>query len=316
MTIPQFTDSPADGGGGGQKRDPSEFLNWQRICEMATPRGTRPGKVLIVRPLDKVRDWRDKDPANDWKTLVIADIAVLDPIEPASDEYGMPLPGFPAGSQWRNQTVFPGMLNKAWRDQIGNTLIGVIYLGTNEKGRPPFLWRSLSGLEAATSRGRSFMAARPEFLIPIPRVVEPPVVADQWNQQPQQGWAQPGTQAADPWVSQGQPLHQEWTQPAPVAQPIPQGWGQPAPQQPQYAPQPQMQQQPAQGYAGPVSPAPQGTYQQQPDPWAQQAPQAVSPVQQAPAQHPNQGMSTLEQMKLAAQQRDHQGNVQSGEPPF
>lgn len=284
MTIPDFADGPPEGAG-SQKRDPSEFIPWQRVCEMNTPRGLRPGKLMIVRPLEMVKDHRDGAP--DWRMLTIADIAVLEPIEPGSDEYGMPLPGFPRGHQFRNQLVFPGMLNKAWRDFIGATLIGVVYLGTNDKGKPPFLWRSLAKVQQAADLGRRFMLARPEFLIPVPR--DPQVAA---------------AVAADPWASPA-------SQPQQVAAPDP--WSQPT-QAPAQYPASGYQQQP-QGYAAPVSPAPQGHPYQTPDPWSQQPAQPVSPAQQPVQQHPNQGMSTIDQLKQAAAM-NAQGQPQSQEPPF
>lgn len=313
MTIPQFDDTPSENIGGGEKRDSSEFIPWTRVAEVKTPRGTRPGLTLIVRPLERIPDYRDKTPGNEWKTLVIADIAVLDAIPPGADEYGMMLDPIPPGSQWRNQTVFPGMLNKAWRDKIGNTLIGVVYVGEAKPtaqgtmGKPPFLWRSLSRDTNQTSRGQRFFQARPEFLIPVPRQVATPTAAqDQWAHESGQG--------------------------AQYAQPDP--WAQPLAPQPQYQQHPgmghdthgqwiQAQSQPAQGYAQPVSAAPVAPVYQQPDPWAQAPAQGVAPAQQAPQQmqqHPGQGMSTIEQLRHAAaqqqQQIDHQGAFQPQDPPF
>jgi hypothetical protein len=300
VTIPQFDDTPTENLGGGEKRDPSEFIPWDRIAEAVTPRGTRPGLVIIVRPLERVKESSIRrgtpvDPDEDWKTLVVADIAILDAIPSTPDQYGMMLPPVAPGSQWRNQLVFPGLLNKAWRDKIGGTLIGVVYYGQAKPtaqgtmGKPPFLWRSLSQDEQQVRRGQGFMAARPEFLIPIPRVQQAPAQdtyktaeADPWSQplqQPQQGYAAAYTQAP----------------PAPV----------------QYQPQP-VQTAPVQQTA-----PPQGSYYQQPDPWAQQPAQPVAPAQQAPQQSVQQPMSTLDQLKRqAAQAVNAQGQPQNGEPPF
>lgn len=322
MTIPQFNDTPSENVGGGDKRDPSEFIPWTRVAEVKTPRGTRPGLVLIVRPLERIPDYRDKN--NDWKTLVIADIAVLDPIGPGADEYGMPLPPIPAGSQWRNQTVFPGMLNKAWRDKIGNTLIGVVYMGEAKPtaqgtmGKAPFLWRSLAQDTNQTNRGQRFFAARPEFLIPVPRNLAP--VQDPWahQQPPVANQAQYATPYSDPYATtsphapavHGGPQYQQ-------QDPWGHSQGHPAAQeQQQWQQAPQYQQQPPQGYAAPVSPAPAGNAYQQPDPWDQTPTQAVVPAQ-APApqqRHPNQGMSTLDQLKAGV--ANHQGQQQAQDPPF
>lgn len=324
MTIPQFDDTPSEIIGGGEKRDSSEFIPWTRVAEVKTPRGTRPGLVLIVRPLERIRDYRDKDPANDWKTLVIADIAVLDPIPPGADEYGMMLDPIAPGSQWRNQTVFPGMLNKAWRDKIGNTLIGVVYIGEAKPtpqgtmGKPPFLWRSLSQDTNQTSRGQRFFVARPEFLIPVPRSVAATAAqADDWARQTgtpvQDPWDQPrsttpnqaqyATQYSDPYAANGP--HAPAVYGGPQLQQHP-GMGHDA--QGQWI---QAQSQPTQGYALPVSPAPAAAGYQQPDPWAQQP---AAPVSPGPQVHPNQGMNTLQQIKAA--QTNHQGNAQDDGPPF
>lgn len=304
MTIPQFDDTPSENIGGGEKRDSSEFIPWTRVAEVKTPRGTRPGLVLIVRPLERIRDYRDKNPENDWKTLVIADIAVLDPIPPGADEYGMMLDPIAAGSQWRNQTVFPGMLNKAWRDKIGNTLIGVIYIGEAKPtaqgtmGKPPFLWRSLSQDTNQTSRGQRFFVARPEFLIPVPRSAAASAAqADDWA-------AQIAAPAQDSWATQPHSAPNQAQYATPYSDPY-------ATTGPQY------QQQPAQSYTQPISPPPQGHGYQQPDPWAAQPAAPVSPAQQMPGQHQHQGMSTIDQLKAAAaQQRNHQGQPQQGDPPF
>lgn len=295
MTQPQdfhFTDSDTESN--TKRRDPSEILDFKRIVELDTPRGKRPGKLIIVRPLDKIKDWRETDPDMAWKTLVVADIAVLEAVPSVPDEFGQPLPPIAPGAMFRNQVIFPGMLCKAWRDQIGNTLIGVLYLGINEKGQPPFLWRSLAKVKAATDLGRSFMMRFPNFLIPVPREPEAAAAAEQWTTDPWGNAAVPAT-PAPPALAASDP----WGQ----ATPIEQGWGQPAAQAPQY------QQQPPQSAPAPVSPAPQGGWVQTDDPWSQAPAQPVSPAQ-SPAQHPNEGMSTLEQMKRAATQG------QQGPVPF
>lgn len=340
MTIPDFSDAPTEIINDREKRDPSEYIPWTRIAEVKTPRGTRPGLMLIVRPLERIPDYRDKE--NDWKTLVIADIAVLDPIAPGADEYGMPLPGIPGGSQWRNQTVFPGMLNKAWRDKIGGTLIGIVYMGEAKPtpqgtmGKAPFLWRSLAQDEGAKQRGQGFMRARQEFLIPVPR--DPQMSSDSWvspsAQQPapqasqQDPWAQPaapqqsyatgGYVSPAPQVQQQEPWN-SYPQQAQWNPQIPAGYPQ---QQPQYQQPAQYQYQPPVALAQPVSPAPVAQVYQQGDPWSQPAPQEVLAAQNRPAQQAaapsaqsHQGMSTLEQLR-AAQQMNAQGQPQSGEPPF
>lgn len=273
----QFTDSDTESN--AKRRDPSEMLDFKRIVELDTPRGKRPGKLIIVRPLEKIRDWRETDPEKAWKTLVVADIAVLEGVPSTPDEFGQPLPPIAPGTIYRNLVIFPGMLCKAWRDQVGNTLIGVLYLGPNEKGQPPFLWRSLAKVQAATDLGRRFIVRFPNFLIPVPREPEAAANAEQW--------------ATDPWGNAAPPA-------TPVSPPAPAPWDQPQPVSPAPAGGGHQQADPwASASAGAASSA-----------WGAQ--QGAQPVSAAPA-HPNQGINTLEQLKA---QKNAQGSWQEGEPPF
>lgn len=220
MTQPfHFTDSDTESN--RPPRDPSEYLDFKRVCELDTARGKRPGKLMIVRPLEKIQDYREKDPDKAWKTLVVADIAILESVPPASDEFGNELPPINAGAQFRNQVIYPGMLCKAWRDQIGNTLIGVVFLGLNEKGQPPFLWRSLAKVPAATDLGQRFMLRFPNFLIPVPREKEAAEAAESWATQPTST-----TPSADPWAQHS--AHPAQANAAPVSAPPQSGWTQSA----------------------------------------------------------------------------------------
>lgn len=295
MTTPDFQFTDSDTESNSKRRDPSEILDFKRICEIESPRGKRPGKLIIVRPLEKIKDWRETDPDMAWKTLVVADIAVLEGVPAAVDEFQNPIPPIAPGAMYRNQVVFPGMLCKAWRDQIGNTLIGVLYLGPNEKGQPPFLWRSLAKVQAATDLGRRFMMRFPNFLIPVPREPEAAAAAEQWTTDP---WATP----ASPVPNQAQ-YATSYSDPYATTSPTaPAVYGGP---QHQPAPDPWAH---TQGHPA--------AREQQPDPWAQAPAAGVAPAQAAPAQHPGQGMSTIDQLKLATQQQNHQGAPQQGEPPF
>ena len=247
-------------GGAGEKRDPNSFLNWKRVAEIQTPRGLRPGKLLVVRPLKVIDEFR-KEERDKWlakgtwvPSLTVADIACLDVIEPMQDEYGMPVPGFEAGHQFRDQVVFPGYLNKAFAKYMGKTLIGVTYEGENTKGKPPIMFRDLSADPGAVSRGQRFLAARPEFLIPLEAAfVE--AAPEQWG-------GAPGYQQNPNAPQQG-------------SRPVMYTQHDPRPPQHQYS-----------------APAAQ---QPQPDPWGQSAApvsaQPVSPAQQQPA------LSTLDQLR-------------------
>lgn len=271
----------------GEKRDPNEFIPWNRVTEMNTPRGMRPGKLLVVRPLKVIDEFRAEE-REKWMAkgtwvpqLTVIDVAVLDAIEPAADEYGTPLPGFPAGHQFRDNTVFPGFLNKAFNRYVGKTLIGTVYLGPNTKGKPPVMWRDLSGDPQAIARGQGFMAAHPEFLIPREAAFTQ-TTPEVWQNAP----GTPGGRQASGGYS-GYPSN---------------------PNAPQQGSHPAMYTQ--------HDPRPPQTYQQQPDPWANATPVSAQPV--SPAQpHPNQGMSTLDQLRVAtAEAMNHQGQNQPVDPPF
>lgn len=237
------------------KRDPSEYLPWKRCTQ--TP--NRPGKLLIVRPLKMIPDFRqlteeqkarkaqaEAQGKEFWRgDLCVADIACLDPIEPAYTDLGEALRGFDPGHQWRGETIMLGYLNAAFKDYIGKTLIGTVYPQKTQFPQPAIKWIDLAADEGAVNRARQFLMAFPNFLIPVAATITPMV-----------------------------------------------------------------QSQPAHSTPAPATPAPQGSGYQQPDPWAQQAAQPVSP---APG-HPNAGMSTIDQLKLAAQNAQGQGQPQ--EPPF
>ena len=357
----QFTDSGDGSGGGGARRDPSEILDWMRTAEIVNPQGQvmRPGKILIVRPLEAVPD-RRAAVGEEWKKLVYVDVAVLDALEPTQDQYYQPVPAVAPGTIFRNQLVFPGKLITAWKGQIGNILIGVIFLGPASKitagpnagqmGKPPFMWRSLTGLEQVVARGQSFLAARPQFLTPVPRQDFQP--AQQHNQDP---WAQPA--AAVPMHVQAQ----QWGQQHPEASQYANPYATTSPHAPAVYGGPQYQQTPPPPPAPPAEPwahlGPPPQYQQQPvqtapapqnppaayqgDPWAQQNQYAAGgamPAQQAAQSSPNlyqqpnasahahpaasspsgqaNPMSTLEQLKAAAAANNHQGQPQPDSPPF
>lgn len=249
MTFPEFTPVVEQN---YEKRDPGEYLPWKRC----TRTQHREGKLLIVRPLKMIKDFRpltDEQKAKEargeevWRgDLCVADIACLDPIEPAFTELGEQLRGFPAGHQWREETIMLGYLNAAFKDYIGKTLIGTVYPQQTKYPQPAIRWQDLAGDETSVNRARQYLIAYPDFLIPRAAAIVPVVQA---------------------------------------------------------APQ---------GHAAPAAAAPTASGYQQPDPWAQGASQPVSP---APQQHPNAGMSTVDQLRLLAAQ-NAQGQPQQQDPPF
>lgn len=125
------------------------------------------GKLLIVRPLKYQKEGFITTHAPEGTDVVYADVALLDPIRPATDEDDNDLPGFDAGTQFRNQTILPGYLKGTFKRYIDKTLIGMVYKGVATKGKPPLMWEDLSGNAECASRGQQFLIAHPEFLIPV-----------------------------------------------------------------------------------------------------------------------------------------------------
>lgn len=250
------------------KKDPSEYLPWKRCTQ--TPH--RPGKLLIVRPLKMIADFRplseeqkvrkaqaEAQGKEFWRgDLCVADIACLDPIEPAYTDLGEALRGFDAGHQWRNETIMLGYLNAAFKDYIGNTLVGTVYPQKTQFPQPAIRWIDLAADETAVNRARQFLIAFPNFLIPVAAAITPMV------------------------------------QPEPSGQ----AYG--------HHPSPQ-------GFAAPTAAPTQGNPYPQADPWAQGPAQPVSPASQG---HPGQGMSTVDQLRLARDAQNAQGQPQHQDPPF
>lgn len=125
------------------------------------------GKLLIVRPLK----YQDKDfvttHAPDGTDACFVDVALLDPIRAGVDEDDNELPGFEAGTQFRDQVILQGYLKGCFKRYIGKTLIGTIYKGVPTKGKPPLMWQDLSADPECTARGQQFLIAHPEFLVPV-----------------------------------------------------------------------------------------------------------------------------------------------------
>jgi hypothetical protein len=141
---------------------PQEQMQTDRVY---IPMARTRGKLLIVRPLEYAQGYKTQH-SPDGTDVVFADIAVLDPIPDWQDEYGMDHAGFQAGQQFRRQSILQGYLKGTFKRYIGDTLIGTIYFGPKEKGKPPMHWQDLSGDPQCVMRGQQFLAAHPEFLVP------------------------------------------------------------------------------------------------------------------------------------------------------
>lgn len=210
------------------KRDPTEFIPWMRCTE--TP--YRVGKLLIVRPLKMIDDFRKlpegADPTKWRGQLCIADVACLDPIEPAVDDQGAPLIGYAPGTQFRDQTIFLGHLNGAFKNYLGKTCLGTVYTVPSGFAKPSVKWRDLSGDQGAVARAQNFLMSFPGFLIPTAGQITA-VAPQNQQQQAAQGYATPAS--APPqgnWQGQPDPWAQGAAQPV---SPAPQGQSQAHPHQ-------------------------------------------------------------------------------------
>lgn len=130
-------------------------------------------KLLIVRPVEYRASGVVTMHQPDGTDAVFADIALLDAIPEAENELGDKFPGFAAGEQFRNQMILPGYLKGTWKRYIGHTLIGTTYFGPPTKGKPPIMWMDLADNADCVARGQVFMAAHPEFLVPVAAQITP-----------------------------------------------------------------------------------------------------------------------------------------------
>lgn len=131
------------------------------------PMGRCRSKLMIVRPTRYQREGFLTKHKPEGTDVVFCDIAVLDEIPPFTNEYGDILKGFPAGQQFRNQAVLQGYLKGTFKRYEGQTLIGTIYFGVPEKGKPPMMWQDLSQDPQCVQRGQAFLAQNQSFLVPV-----------------------------------------------------------------------------------------------------------------------------------------------------
>lgn len=125
------------------------------------------GLLIVARPIEYQATGFVTEHAPDGTDVVFVDFAVLDAIPQAMNEMGETLAGFPAGQQFRQQAVLQRYLIGTFKRYVGHTLIGTTYFGPKTKGQPPIMWQDLSTDPGAVQRGQQFLAAHPEFLIPI-----------------------------------------------------------------------------------------------------------------------------------------------------
>jgi hypothetical protein len=206
MTLPQFTPVVEQN---FEKKDPEEYLPWKRCTQTQHRRG----KLLIVRPLKMIADFRpltedqkarkaklEAEGKEFWRgDLCVADIACLDPIESVFDELGKEWKGFPAGHQWREETIMLGYLNAAFKEYIGHTVIGTVYPQKTQFPQPAIRWMDLAGDPASVDRAQKYLIAFPDFLVPRSAQIVP-VVA---NAAPVSGAPQGNAYTSgDPWAQE------------------------------------------------------------------------------------------------------------------
>lgn len=125
------------------------------------------GKLLIVRPISYQKEGVVTIHAPDGTDAVFIDAALLDQINPAVNTDDEELPGFAAGTQFRDQMILQGFLKGTFKRYLGQTLIGTIYKGVATKGNPPLMWQDLSADVNCVQRGQQFLLQHQEFLLPV-----------------------------------------------------------------------------------------------------------------------------------------------------
>lgn len=174
------------------------------------------GRLLIVRPLEYQTGFVTQH-RPEGTDVVFCDIACLDPIPAAVDEYGTELKGFPALHQFRRQAVLQGFLKGTFKRRIGGMLLGTIYFGPKTKGKPPLLWQDLTGDGQCMARAQQFLAAHREFLIPVEAqfATPTPAVAEVMDgRAPTYGNSRPGPDSVYQQHEPRQPIPQAYQQPA------------------------------------------------------------------------------------------------------
>lgn len=124
-------------------------------------------KLLIVRPLKYQAEGFITSNHPEGTDTVFCDYALLDALAEAENEIGDKLPGFPAGTQFRNNATFARYLIGTFKRHIGETLLGTVHFGPATKGQPPIMWTDLTHDAASVARGQQWLAQHPEFLIPV-----------------------------------------------------------------------------------------------------------------------------------------------------
>lgn len=181
------------------------------------------GRLLIVRPLEYQQGFVTQH-RPEGTDVVFADIACLDPIPAAYDEYGEELKGFPPGTQFRNQAVLQGFLKGTFKRRIGGMLLGTIYFGPRTKGKPPMMWQDLTGDQQCVARAQQFLVAHREFLIPVEVQFEqsPGAVPEVMDQRPPTygSNSRPGPDSVYQQHEPRRPIPQPYQQPEAYSAPV------------------------------------------------------------------------------------------------
>lgn len=160
MTVPGFTAvAPQD------PEDKKVYL----------PLGRAKQRLLIVRPVKYQAEGFITEHRPEGTDVVFADIVLLDPIRAAVTEDDEELPAIEAPQGFRGQSILQGYLKGTFKRYLGATLIGMIYNGVKTKGKPPMMWQDLSSDPGCVQRGQQWLAANPDFLIPVEAAITPAV---------------------------------------------------------------------------------------------------------------------------------------------
>jgi len=125
-------------------------------------------KLLVVRPLEYKTDFKTQF-SPEGTDVVFADIAVIDDVDQATGRQG---------KVFRAQAILQGYLKGAFKRKVGEMILGMIYLGPPQKGRPPFMWHDLYADPNAVARATAWVQENQSFLVQLaPSAPDPAPVA-------------------------------------------------------------------------------------------------------------------------------------------
>lgn len=113
------------------------------------------GKLLVVRPLEYRTDFKTTF-SPEGTDVVFCDIAVVDDVDPQTGKQGR---------VYRDQAILQGFLKGTFKRRVGDMIVGMLYLGPKNNGRPPYMWHDLIEDANARARAEAWVTANQSFCV-------------------------------------------------------------------------------------------------------------------------------------------------------